>query len=199
MRLIPALLLATALASPAMAQDATSPAAPAEPAPAAPAEPAPAPAEPTAPAPVELPAAADIGPNVDRDFWCAVAFSLTARSADMSGDSARAAEEAQKSQFVFAAVVQAMQAGNYQEAQFNGLTEQYTAKVLDPFGPPEGRYTREQCETAATEARAAIEAAQAAPTPDAPAAGAPAADAPGTTEAPSTEAPAAPEAPATTQ
>lgn len=184
MRLIPALLLATALASPALAQDA--PAAPAEPVPAAPTEPAPAPAEPTAPPPAELPAAADIGPNVDRDFWCAVAFSLAARSADMSGDGVRAAEEAQKSQYVFAAVVQVMQAGNYQEAQFNGLTEQYTAKVLDPFGVPEGRYTREQCETAATEARTAIEAAQAAPTPDAPAADAPAADAPGT-EAPAAQ------------
>ncbi|HEY9010921.1 MAG TPA: hypothetical protein VIN06_07870 [Devosia sp.] len=182
MRLIPALLLATALASPAMAQDA--PAAPAEPAPAAPAEPAPAPAAPAAPAPVELPTAADIGPNADRDFWCAVAFSLSARSADMSGDGVRAAQEAQNSQYVFAAVVQVMQAGNYQEAQFNGLTEQYTAKVLDPFGAPEDRYTREQCDTAATEARTAIEAAQAAPTPDAPAADAPAADAPGTTETP---------------
>ena len=208
MRLIPAFLIAAALASPAIAQDATTPAAPAEPAPAAPAEPAPgvpapdapAPAEPApapAPAPVELPAVADIGPNVDRDFWCAVAFSLTARAADMSGDATRAGEEAQKSQYVFAGIVQLMQSGNFQEPQFNGLTEQYTAKVLDPFAPAESRFTREECETAATDARTAIEAAAAAEpaTPDAPAADAPAADAP-TTEAPATESPATPEAPA---
>ena len=197
MRLVPALFLAALIASPALGQDATTPAAPAEPAPAAPAEPAP--AAPAAPAPVTLPAMADISPTADRDFWCAIAFSLTTRAAQMNGDQATAQSEAAKSQIVFAGVVTAMKAGNFSEEQFNALTSQYTAKVLDPFAAPEAGFTREQCEAAVPEAEAAVTAAQpaapadpaapAAPadpaTPDAPAAGAPAADAPGT-EAPQT-------------
>lgn len=186
MRLAPALFLAALLASPALGQDATPPAAPAEPAPAAPSEPAPA-----APAaPVTLPAMTDISPTADRDFWCAIAFSLTTRAAQMNGDEAAAAGEAQKSQIVFAGLVTAMKAGNFAEEQFNALTAQYTAKVLDPFAAPESGFTREQCEAAVPEAKAVVEAAQAAApaqpaapaTPDAPAADAPAADAPATSQ-----------------
>jgi hypothetical protein len=136
----------------------------------------------------------DISPTADRDFWCAIAFSLTARAAEMSGDTAGAGAEAQKSQIVFAGVVTAMKAGNFTEQQFNALTAQYTAKVLDPFAAPEVGFTREACEAAVPEAQAVVEAAQAAApaepttpaepaTPDAPAADAPPADAPGT-EAP---------------
>lgn len=176
MRLVPALFLAALLASPALGQDATPPAAPAEPAPAA---------------PVTLPAMTDISPTADRDFWCAIAFSLTTRAAQMNGDEAAATGEARKSQIVFAGLVTAMKAGNFAEEQFNALTSQYTAKVLDPFAAPESGFTREQCEAAVPEAQAMVDAAQpaapaepAAPadpaTPDAPAAGAPAADAPGT-------------------
>lgn len=188
MRLVPALFLAALIASPALGQDATTPAAPAEPAPAAPAEPAP--AAPAAPAPVTLPAMADISPTADRDFWCAIAFSLTTRAAQMNGDQATAQSEAAKSQIVFAGVVTAMKAGNFSEQQFNVLTSQYTARVLDPFAAPEAGFTREQCEAAVPEAEAAVTAAQpaepAAPTtPKAPAADAPAADAPAT-EAPAT-------------
>jgi len=208
MRLAPALALATLLAAgPAFAQDATTPAAPAEPAPATPAEPAPAtpsepaPATPGAPTePVAAPDVATIGPNADRDFWCALAYSLTARAAQIEGDEALAIAEAAKSQILFAGLVTTMQAGGFGEAQFNALTAQYTVALLDPFiAPP---YTREQCEAAVPEAKAVVDAAQAetpAPadpaTPDAPASDAPATDAPATdapaTDAPSTDAPAA--------
>ncbi len=186
MRLAPALVLATLLATgPAFAQNAT-PAAPAEPAPSAPA----APAEP-APAPVEPPDVATIGPNADRDFWCALAFSLTARAGQIGGNEAIANAEATKSQMIFAALVTTMKAGGFGEAQFNALTAKYTIALLNPFATP--AFTREQCEAAVLEAKAIVDASQPetpAPadpaTPDAPAAGAPAADAPGT-EAPAAQ------------
>jgi 2-oxoglutarate dehydrogenase E2 component (dihydrolipoamide succinyltransferase) len=179
MRLAPALVLATLLAAgPAFAQDATTPAAPAEAAPAAPA----APAEP-APAPVPPPDVATIGPNADRDFWCALAYSLTARAGQIGGNEVVAAGEAAKSQMLFAGLVTTMKAGNFGEAQFNALTAQYTIALLDPFASP--KFTPEQCDVAVTEAKAIVDAATAAapadpaaPAADAPAA--PAADAPAT-------------------
>ena len=74
--------------------------------------------------------------------------------------------------------VTTMKAGSYGEAEFNALTGQYTIEVLDPFATP--KYSHEQCETAVVEAKAIVDAAQAAapaaPATDAPAA--PAADAP---------------------
>ena len=175
MRLAPALVLATLLATgPTFAQDATTPAAPAEPAPAAPA----APAEPVAP-----PDVATIGPNADRDFWCALAYSLTARAGQIGGNEALANGESAKSQMLFAGLVTTMKAGGFGEAQFNALTAKYTIALLDPFATP--AFTREQCEAAVPEAKAIVDAAQPetpAPadpaTPDAPAADAPAADAP---------------------
>jgi hypothetical protein len=174
MRLAPALVLAALFAAgPAFAQDATTPAAPAEPAPAAPA----APAEP-APVPVAPPDVATIGPNADRDFWCALAYSLTARAAQIGGNDPATMAEATKSQMLFAGLVTTMKAGSYGEAEFNALTGQYTIEVLDPFATP--KYSHEQCETAVVEAKAIVDAAQAAapaaPATDAPAA--PAADAP---------------------
>jgi hypothetical protein len=141
----------------------------------------------------------DISPTADRDFWCAIAFSLTTRAAQMNADEPAAQAEAQKSQIVFAGVVTAMKAGNFSEEQFNALTSQYTAKVLDPFAAPETGFTREQCEAAVPEAQAAVDAAQAAAppaepaapanpaTPDAPAADAPPADAPGTETPPASQ------------
>lgn len=171
MRLAPALILATLLAaSPVLSQDATTPAAPAAPS----AEPAPEPA-------AEAPPVEAIGPNADRDFWCALAFSLTARGAQIGGNEAGAATEAQRSQLLFANLVNTMKAGNFTEQQFNSLTAQYTLKLLDPFAQP--AYTIDDCTVALTEAGAALAAAQAAApaeptTPEAPAADAPAADAP---------------------
>lgn len=166
MRLAPALVLAALLATaPAVAQDATTPATPA---PTAPAEPAPAPPMIVAP-PVE-----EIGPNADRDFWCALAYSLTARAAQIGGNEAAAAGEAQRSQVLFANLVNTMKAGNFTEPQFNKLTADYTLKLLDPFAP--AAYTQDDCALALTEAGAALAAAQAAapaepaPTPEAPAA-----------------------------
>jgi hypothetical protein len=161
MRLVPALALATLLAAaPAYAQDATTPAAPAEAAPAAPAEPAP------TPTPVPPPDVATIGPNADRDFWCALAYSLTARAAQIGGDEATTMAEATKSQVLFAGLVTTMKAGSYGEAEFNALTGQYTIAVLDPFATP--KYTREQCEAAVPEAKAIVDAA--APAVDGPSA-----------------------------
>jgi hypothetical protein len=193
MRLAPAFFVAAAFACPVFAQDAAAPTAPAE---TAPAEPAPAaPAEPLPP-----PDVATISPTADRDFWCALAFSLTSRAAQISGDATAAGAEAEKSQVMFAAIVTAMKAANLQEQQFNALVGQYTVKVMDPFSQAEGSYTREVCEAAVPEARAIVDAAQAAApadpaTPDAPAADAPAADAPAAdapaADAPGTEAPAA--------
>lgn len=184
MRLARTLFFAALLASPAVAQDATSPAAPAEPAPTAPAEPAP--AAPAAPLPV--PAIADIGPTADRDFWCAIAFSLTTRAAQMNGDTTGANVEAEKSQILFASIVTSMKAKNLAEEQFNALTAQYTAKLLDPFAVP--GFTREQCEAAVPEARAAVEAAQAAAPAEPAAPVDPAAPAAPAADAPATEAPA---------
>jgi len=175
MRLAPALVLAALLTTgPAMAQDATTPAAPA--APATEPAPAPAPASVAAPPPVET-----IGPNADRDFWCALAFSLTSRGAQIGGNEAGAATEAQRSQLLFANLVNTMKAGNFTEQQFNSLTAQYTLKLLDPFAQP--AYTIDDCTVALTEAGAALAAAEAAApaeptTPEAPAADVPAADAP---------------------
>ena len=173
MRLAPALILAALLATgPAIAQDATTPAAPA-----APTEPAPAaPAAEPAPQPVALPAVDAIGPNADRDFWCALAFSLTARAAQIGGNEAGAATEAQRSQLLFANLVNTMKAGKFTEQQFNGLTAQYTLKLLDPFAQP--AFTQEHCATALTEAETALAAAQAAAPADPAAPGAPTADAP---------------------
>lgn len=173
MRLVSALVLTTLLgAAPALAQDA-APAAPADAAPAA-----------TAEAPVELPPIESISPTGDRDFWCAIAFSLTSRAADMAGDKPGAMAEAEKSQIMFATVVTSMKAANFSEQQFNLLTTQYTTRVLDPFTRAEDSYTKEVCEAAVPEAKAFVEAAQAAAEPAAPEA--PAADAP----APDAEAPA---------
>lgn len=137
--------------------------------------------------------AADVGPTVDRDLWCAVALSLSARAAEGRGDAAGSATDLQASQVLFASVVVAMQGNNNTETQFNELTETYTARLLDPFAEDES-FTRADCEAAVPEAQAAIDAATmaasgadgaatdpAAPaTPDAPAGNAPAADAPGT-------------------
>ena len=165
MRLAPALVLAALLATgPALAQDAQT----------APAEPAPAPPM------IIAPPVADIGPNADRDFWCALAFSLTARAAQISGNEAAAAGEAQRSQVLFANLVNIMKTGNYTEPQFNKLTEEYTLKLLDPFAPAD--YTQDDCALALAEAGAALAAAQAAApaAPAAPAADAPAVDAPAT-------------------
>ena len=172
MRLAPALILAALLTTgPAMAQDApAAPAAPTEPAPAAP-----------TPEPATLPAVEQIGPNADRDFWCALAFSLTARAAQIGGNESGASTEAQRSQLLFANLVNTMKAGNFTEQQFNGLTAQYTLKLLDPFAAP--AYTLDDCTVALTEAETALAAAQAATppvdpaSPDAPAADAPAAPA----------------------
>ena len=168
MRLVSSLLVAAALlAGPALAQDA--PAAPAaEPAPAAPA----------AAPPIELPPMESISPTADRDFWCALAYTLTARAADVGGDTPAAMAESEKSQILFASIVTAMKKANMQEAQFNLLTAQYTARVLDPFSRGEGGYTKDVCEAAVPEAKAFVEANPAAPAPAAPAADAPAADAP---------------------
>lgn len=167
MRLAPALILATLLATlltaplagPALAQDTTTPAAPAVP----------------APAPVPPPDVATIGPNADRDFWCALAYSLTARAAQIGSDETGAMAETGKSQMLFASIVTTMKAGSFGEAEFNALTAKYTIEMLDPFATP--KYTREQCETALVDAKAILDAAEAAaPTTEQPAA--PAADAP---------------------
>ncbi|WP_395816421.1 hypothetical protein [Devosia sp.] len=173
MRLVSSLFVAAALlAGPALAQDA--PAAPA-------AEPAPA-----APAAIELPPIENISPTADRDFWCAMAYTLTARAADVSGDKPAAMAEAEKSQILFASIVTAMKKANMQEPQFNLLTAQYTARVLNPFSRDEGGYTKDVCEAAVPEAKAFVEANPAAPAPAAPAPDAPA--------APAADAPAAPAA-----
>lgn len=179
MRLVSAFVLATLLASPVLAQDAAPAAPAAEPAP-APAEPAPAPE----PAPVTLPALTDIGPNADRDFWCALAFSLTSRAAQIGGNAPASTLEAQKSQVLFANLVTTMKAGNFTEQQFNALTAKYTIALLDPFATP--AFTLEACATALTEAEASLAAAQAAQaaTPEAPADAAPAPDAPAAPAAP---------------
>lgn len=137
--------------------------------------------------------AADIGPTVDRDLWCAVALSLSARAAEGRGDSAGSMADLEASQVYFASVVVAMQGNNNTETEFNELTETYTARLLDPFAEDDG-FTREECEAGVAEAQAAIDEATmaagaaegaasdpAAPsTPDAPAGNAPEADAPGT-------------------
>jgi len=179
MRLAPALLLASLLAAtPVLAQDATTPA-PAEPA-------APAPTAPAAPAPVEPPDVATIGPNADRDFWCALAFSLASRAGQIGANETLANTEATKSQTLFAGLVTTMKTGGFNEGQFNALTSLYTIALLDPFATP--KFTREQCEAAVPEAKATIDAAQAeaaAAAPDAPA------DAPAAPETPGPEAPAA--------
>jgi hypothetical protein len=132
---------------------------------------------------IVAPPVAEIGPNADRDFWCALAYSLTARAAQIGGNEAAAAGEAQRSQVLFGNLVNTMKAGNFTEQQFNKLTADYTLKLLDPFAP--AAYTQDDCAVALAEAGEALAAAQAAQpadpaTPDAPAAGAPAADAPGT-------------------
>ena len=138
-------------------------------------------------------AAADVGPTIDRDLWCAVALSLSARAAEGRGDSAGSMADLQSSQVLFAGVVVAMQGNNNTEAEFNELTQTYTARLLDPFAEDQG-FGREDCEAAVPEAQSAIDAATlaageaggtatdpAAPsTPDAPAGNAPEADAPGT-------------------
>lgn len=174
MRLAPALVLATLLAAgPVFAQDATTPA----------------PADPASPAatPIPVPELSEIGPNADRDFWCALAFSLTSRAFQVGGNAEASAGEAQKSQVIFASIITTMKAKNFQEEQFNALTARYTIQLMDPFGATEGRQTREACAAAVTDAQAVMDAAAAAaPTePEAPAAETPA------TDAPAPEAPAA--------
>jgi hypothetical protein len=163
MRLAPALVLVTLLATaPALAQDATTPA----------------PADPAAPAvaPLPVPELSEIGPNADRDFWCALAFSLTSRAADIGGNAEASAAEAQRSQVIFASIITEMKAKNFQEEQFNALTARYTIQLMDPFGPAEGRQTREACAAAVTDAQSVMDALAAATPaePEAPAADAPA-------------------------
>ena len=162
MRLAPALLLASLLAAtPVLAQDATTPA-PAEPA-------APAPTAP-APAPVEPPDVATIGPNADRDFWCALAFSLASRAGQIGANETLANTEATKSQTLFAGLVTTMKTSGFNESQFNALTSLYTIALLDPFTAP--KFTREQCEAAVSEAKPIVDAAppETPATPEAPAA-----------------------------
>jgi hypothetical protein len=169
MRLTSALILAAGLAAaPALAQDAATPAAPAAPA----SEPAPAPI-----------AAADIGPNIDRDFWCGTALGFTAYIASQAGDEVTARADSQKSQMIIASIVAAMKAGNFSEPQFKALSAQYSARLMNPFAPPEDGFARDVCDAAASEAEIAVaaaakEAESAAPATDAPSTAAPAADAP---------------------
>jgi hypothetical protein len=197
MRLIPtfalsAILFATpGLTLSALAQDAGTPAAgpSAGEAPASPATP------PATPVPGPAITAQDIGPTIDRDIWCAIALSLSARSAELRADAAAAMTDQQASQVLFGSVVVAMQANGNTEQDFNQLSSSYTERMLDPFASATEGFSREDCEAAIPEAQAAIdaaaeaaEAAQPAPdaapavpaTPDAPAGSAPEADAPGT-------------------
>lgn len=157
MRLAPIVSIALLMAGPVVAQDAAPPAeaaSPAEPAPASPAE----------PEVVLRPDVAKIAANADRDFWCAIAYSLTTRAGQIGGNEELAMAEATKSQILFAGLVTSMKAGGYQESQFNALTAEYTIKLMDPFAQPQ--YTRAECEAAVPEAQAIVEAAQ----PAAPAA-----------------------------
>lgn len=216
MRFLPAVALSAILAAtpslltPALAQDAATPSAeqpvdqateqPAQNEPGAPEAPAPTPPAqdppPTAPNPDAMLSAEDIGPTVDRDIWCAIALSLSARSAELRADASAAMTDQQASQVLFGSVVVAMQANGNTEQDFNQLSSAYTERMLDPFASAEDGYSREECEAAVPEAQASIDTAaeaaaaaqpatDAAPpaapsTPDAPAGDAPAADAPGT-------------------
>jgi hypothetical protein len=160
-----------------------------------------APAAPAAPAPAGLPAASDIGPNVDRDFWCATAFGLTAYIASEAGDAVGAQADKTKMETLFAGIVTLMKAGNFEQDQFTALNGVYTSKVMNPFAPPGEGYARDVCDTAASEAETFVAAAMAeqAAKDAAAAAAAPATDAPATAEpappaadGPATDTPAAP-------
>ena len=120
----------------------------------------------------------EIGPNVDRDFWCATAFGLTSYIAGQAGDPTTSQGDNAKSGALFSGIATQMQAKGMAKEQFDQLTAHYTAKVMDPFKPADGVFTREQCETAVAEL-AAAPATEPAPTTE---------PAPATEPAPTTEA-----------
>jgi hypothetical protein len=103
---------------------------------------------------------AAIGANVERDFWCAAAFGIAAHNATRANDVETAdALTANVSVILQRLATQLLAAGNSRD-DFNALTARYAETVVDPFRPADSTFSREECDTALTEA-AALNAAPA--------------------------------------
>jgi hypothetical protein len=118
-------------------------------------------AQEAAPAPAAPANASDIGPNADRDFWCAAAYGMLSYSLKQTGDDAGADTASANMQTLFQGLVVQMQGKGLQKEQFDTLVSQYTAVTMNPFA--ETSFTREQCDGAVTEAKAAMPVAPAEP------------------------------------
>jgi hypothetical protein len=98
----------------------------------------------------------DIGPNADRDFWCAAAFGVLVYTLSQSGDTAASESANTNMTALFTGIALAMQAKSQPKEDYDALVQQYTAAVMDPFARGAKSYSREECDAAAAEAVAAM-------------------------------------------
>jgi hypothetical protein len=100
----------------------------------------------------------DIGPNADRDFWCAAAFGVLVYTLDQQGQAEASATANTNMTALFTGIALAMQAKTQPKEDYDALVAQYTAAVMDPFARGAKSYSREECDAAAADAVKAMPA-----------------------------------------
>ena len=97
-------------------------------------------------------APAQITPEIDRQMWCGVAFSVVASEATRSNRSADAKTAGDRSRWLLAKAAEVLLLGPEQSAKdFQDLVAAYTTRVVAPFAPPE--VAEADCISLATTAR----------------------------------------------
>jgi predicted lipoprotein with Yx(FWY)xxD motif len=91
---------------------------------------------------------ARIGPNADRDFWCAAAFGVLVFTLKDDRDASSAANE--NSARIFTGLITTMRSNGLAKEDFDALVASYTNAAMDPFTAP--AYTREECDAALADA-----------------------------------------------
>jgi len=79
-----------------------------------------------------------VTPEIDRQIWCGVAFSVVASEARRSNRGQDASVAGDRSRWLLTKAAEALITGPQQTAQdFQGLTANYAARVVSPFAAPE--------------------------------------------------------------
>lgn len=101
---------------------------------------------------------ADIGPNADRDFWCAAAFGVLVYTLQQSGDASGAESASTNMTALFTVLATAMKDKGMAKEEYDALVANYTSAVMDPFAKADKSYAREECNAAAADAVKAVPA-----------------------------------------
>jgi hypothetical protein len=113
----------------------------------------------TAPALAEV-SVADIGPNADRDFWCAAAFGVLVYTLQQQGDAPAAESASANMTALFTGIATSMKDKGMAKEDYDALVASYTNAVMDPFAKAEKAFSRDDCDAAAADAVKAMPAAQ---------------------------------------